>query len=431
MGRLFRKLKRFAYFGIARYFRFWAAIHLARWQPTIITIIGSTGKTTLLHLFEAQLGNTARYSHKANSAYGIPFHILGLERKTFQLYEWVLFFVLAPFRAIRPPALETIYVTEADAERPGEAKFIAELLKPDILIWISLEEAHGVNFDRLVPSDTREEKRIDAVKTAMAQEFGNFLEKTKKLAILSQDNPFIVSQSGRTMREILWVKEDDISSTHVERDAVHFIMKYGKFAVPRLVPIEVGVSVLVVVQVMKYLEQKPESTFKQFVLPPSRSSVFEGRHNTTLIDSSYNATIGGMKAMLRLFKEYPAQGEKWLVLGDMIEQGKSEAEEHILLAELIADIEPDHMIFVGPRLAKYTYPRLLAKYGKDRAASFLKPGEAFQYLERELKGGETILFKGARYLEGVVERLLQNPEDASKLCRREQIWVNRRREWGI
>jgi UDP-N-acetylmuramoyl-tripeptide--D-alanyl-D-alanine ligase len=431
MRKMLRNIKRAAYFGVARYFRFWAALHLKRWQPTIITVIGSSGKTTLLHLFEAQLGSEARYSHKANSAFGIPFHILGLERKSFHVSEWFLFFLLAPFQAFRPAPKEHVYVTEADAERPGEGKFIAELLKPDILIWISLEEAHGINFDRLVPPETREEKRLDALKTAMAQEFGYFVEHTKKLAVLNKDNSFIVSQSGRTLNDVQWVTEKDISSAHVERDTVHFITIQGKFAVPHLVPLEVGLSVLTVVVVLQYLHVKPESTFKNFVLPPGRSSVFEGKYGTTLIDSSYNATIGGVKAMLTLFKEYPAQGEKWVVLGDMIEQGKSETTEHILLAELIAELEPDRMIFVGPRLKEHTYPRLLAKFGQERVASFLMPGEAHAYLEKELKGSETILFKGARYLEGIVERLLNHSEDAAKLCRREQVWVEKRKQWGI
>ncbi len=78
-------------------------------------------------------------------------------------------------------------------------------------MWISLEEAHGVNFDKLVPEGTREEKFHDGVKKVMAQEFGHFLEHTKKLAVLNKDNPFIVSQSGRTLRDIQWVKEDDIA----------------------------------------------------------------------------------------------------------------------------------------------------------------------------------------------------------------------------
>lgn len=431
MGKLFRKFKRLAYFSVARYFRFFAAIHLARWNPTVITIIGSSGKTTLLHLFEAQLGDQARYSHKANSAFGIPFHILGLERKSFRVYEWFIFFIQAPFQAFRTPAREKFYVTEADAERPGEGKFSAELLKPHMLVWLSLEEAHGVNFDRLVPTDTREEKRLDAVKKVMALEFGHFVERTQKLVVLNKDNSYIESQAVRTSRDITWVSEHDISSAHVEHDAVHFITTRGKFAVPHLVPIEVGLSVLAVVVVLEYLNAQPESTFKKFVLPPGRSSVFAGIRNTTLIDSSYNATMGGMKAMLRMYREYPIQGEQWIVFGDMIEQGTNESTEHIILAELIAEINPDRMIFVGPRLQEYTYPRLKARFGEARTASFLMPAEALGYLEKELKGGETVLFKGARYLEGIVEKLLNNPEDAEKLCRREAIWIQRRKEWGI
>jgi hypothetical protein len=59
------------------------------------------------------------------------------------------------------------------------------------------------------------------------------------------------------------------------------------------------------------------------------------------------------------------------------------------------------------------------------------PGEALGYLVGNLNGGETILFKGARFLEGVVERLLKNPSDASKLCRREAVWAKRRKMWGL
>jgi UDP-N-acetylmuramyl pentapeptide synthase len=119
-------------------------------------------------------------------------------------------------------------------------------------------------------------------------------------------------------------------------------------------------------------------------------------------------------------------GEKWLVLGDMIEQGNSEESEHVLLASLIQKVNPDRVILVGPRLAQYTLPKLAAG-----AISVMKPGKALEYLEKNLRGGETILFKGARFLEGVVERMLENPTDEIYLCRREPVWVARRKQWGI
>ena len=69
--------------------------------------------------------------------------------------------------------------------------------------------------------------------------------------------------------------------------------------------------------------------------------------------------------------------------------------------------------------------------GSEKVASFMRPDEALAYLEKELRGGEMILFKGARYLEGIVEKLLADPADADKLCRREEVWAKKRKEWGV
>jgi hypothetical protein len=48
-----------------------------------------------------------------------------------------------------------------------------------------------------------------------------------------------------------------------------------------------------------------------------------------------------------------------------------------------------------------------------------------------MQGGEVVLFKGARFLEGVIENLLADPQDAKYLCRRGNIWRKRRAEWGL
>ena len=59
------------------------------------------------------------------------------------------------------------------------------------------------------------------------------------------------------------------------------------------------------------------------------------------------------------------------------------------------------------------------------------PKEGLDFILKNLKGGETILFKGARFLEGIIEKLLLNKSDIDKLVRREKAWQNRRKEWGL
>ncbi|MBV9349634.1 MAG: hypothetical protein JO026_02685 [Patescibacteria group bacterium] len=430
-----RALKRKSYFTVASYFHFFARIYLFRWKPTVITVTGSSGKTTLMHSFRAQLGAQAAYTDRANSTFGIPFHLLGLERKTYRAYEWLLFALLAPIRAFRTIRPERLYVTEADAERPGEGRMLAKLLRPHILVWLSLEEAHGIQYEPQATSDTphalTDEEFLEKVKAAIAREFGYFLEETRSLAVLNRSNRYIEEESRRTKAEVLFVDTKDAVLLRVQRDSVDFQTSEGELSSPHLIPPDAGLSLLAVVKVLHYLRASVDSKFTALTLPPGRSSVFRGIKNTTLIDSSYNATMDGMRTMLTLFALYPAQGEKWLVLGDMVEQGKSESLEHAALTPLIEGTQPARVILVGPRLKKYTRPLIAQDPDAPAVAAYDFPGEAYEDVIRNMRGGETILFKGARYLEGIVEKVLLDPSDASKLCRRESVWVGKRKKWGI
>ena len=54
-----------------------------------------------------------------------------------------------------------------------------------------------------------------------------------------------------------------------------------------------------------------------------------------------------------------------------------------------------------------------------------------EYIEKNTKGRETLVFKGSQYLEWIIEKLLADPKDAKKLCRREKAAVARRKSWGL
>src|ERR1035437_5993680 len=125
---MYQKIKHLLYFPVANYFRFFAKIRLKKWNPKIIVITGSSGKTTLLHLVESQLGNLAKYSHEANSSFGIPFDILDIHRKDLTLIEWPIVFLKPFINAFKSAPKEKIYIVEADCDRPGEGKFLSNFL---------------------------------------------------------------------------------------------------------------------------------------------------------------------------------------------------------------------------------------------------------------------------------------------------------------
>lgn len=414
------KIKRLLYFRIAYYFRFWAQIQLNLWKPKIIIVTGSSGKTTLLHLIESQLGNKAKYSHHANSSYGIPFDILGLSRKNFTPDEWVSLFFLAPFKAFKSTPKEKLYVVEADCDRPREGKFLASFLNPEITLWISSSLTHSANFDSLVKN-----KHFVSAEEAIAYEFEYFLEYTKKLAIVNGDSELIQKQLVRTNAPIIPISQISLKSYKIIRNRTEFILDDKRYSINFIVPKDVYYSIQMTNLLMKTLNLPFDPTFKNLVLPPGRNSVFKGIKNTTIIDSTYNATPDGVKTILEMFNKYPSEN-KWLVLGDMTELGREEESEHEKLSTLINTMKLNKIILIGPRVSQYTYPKL-----QKPAIKFTMPKDGLDYILKNINGGETILFKGARFLEGIIERLLLDKKNIDKLVRREKNWQNWRKAWGM
>lgn len=424
---MLERFKIIFFFPVANYFMFFARIQLKRWNPQIVVVTGSSGKTTLLHLIESQLGNQAKYSHHANSAIGIPFDILGLSRKTLQPNEWISLFIMAPIRAFQKGFKEKIYVVEADADRPNEGKFLAKLLRPEVTIWLDIGRTHSQNFENLMP------ERFKTVDEAIAYEFGYFLENTKTLTIINSDSELIFSQLTRTKVKVEKITIKNLEDYKLDKDFTEFTISNKNYKFKYLLPKEIYYSIEATLKLLKYLQIKPDLSFSKFQIPPGRSSIFKGIKNTTIIDSTYNANLGSMTALINFFKTYTSE-KKWVVLGDMLEQGKFEKEEHEKLADLILELNPNRIVLIGKLVSSYTYPKLKEKIkDANKLQAFDKLKTTLDYLIDNFEGGETILFKASQsiMLDGVIEHLLQNKNDSDKLCRREKYWVVRRRQEGL
>ena len=424
---MFQKVKRFFYFPVAGYFRFFAAIRLKKWNPRIIVITGSSGKTTLLHLVEAQLGDLAKYSHEANSSFGIPFDILDIHRKSLTLIEWPRIFLSPIINILRPVPKEKIYVVECDCDRPNEGNFLSSLLNPEVTLWTNVSRTHSMNFEPLTKN-----KDFKSIENTIAYEFGYFGQRTRSLVIVNGDSDLILAQLGRISCKVNKVSSlEKLTNYEITLKGTEFETKSGNFSFPYLLPKETLTSILMSLKLVEYLGGEIDVKFSKFILPPGRNSFFKGIKNTILVDSSYNANLDSMKAIINMFNKIDALN-KWIVLGDMLELGLFEREEHEKLADFVAKSKFERIILMGPRTTKYTYPRLKTLLSKGVVIEhFLGPKETLGYLLENIKGGETILFKGARFLEGVVEGLLLDKGESGYLARREKIWQMRRRKWGL
>lgn len=417
------KIKKRFYFVVAKYFRYFADRALKRWNPRIIAITGSAGKTTMLNLVESEMGKKAHYSHDANSAFGVSFDVLGLKGIRGSKLRWFYLIIATPFKSFFHRHREKFYVVEIDGERPHETEFLAEWLKPEVTIWVSIGRSHAAQFEKEV-----KDGKFKDLDDAIASEFANLPQNTQKLVYIDADSKVMRSATKNISAKVVPIKKTDIKKYVVYPDSTDFTYGDTTFHFDHPEPKDIAFNLLVLQDLMKYLKLPFKSDFSNMRLAPGRSSYFKGKKGIDIVDSSYNAHLISVASILDMTKRMHADN-KWLVIGDIVDQGSIESEEHKKLAKLIAEVKPAKVILVGRRTKKYTAPEL-KKLGVSAVAT-LDPRKALEYIEKHISGNETLIFKGSQYLEWIIEKLLENPKDAKKLCRREKAAVNRRKSWGL
>lgn len=420
---LVMRLKKRFYFVAAGYFRFFANFALRRWKPRVIAITGSAGKTTMLHLVEFELGDRAHYSHDANSAFGIAFDLLGMDGVRGSKLRWLKLIFQAPLRALHYKRSGEFYIVEIDGERPRETEFLASWLKPEVTLWVSLGLSHAVQFEQEV-----KEGKFPNLEEAIAHEFATLPQNTTGRVYIDADNELMRRSTERIKAEVIAVSRDALKRYNVYPMRTDFVFETASFHFAQPQPRDIAVQLLMLEGLVEYLKIPLKTDFSTMPVPPGRSSYFAGKNGLKIIDSSYNAHIISMASMLEMVGSLHA-GHKWLVIGDIVDQGSLEQEEHRKLADLIADANPEMVILVGRRTKEYTAPRLRELGVETRTT--LDPHKALKFIEENTSGDETLIFKGSQYLEWIIEQLLENPEDAAKLPRREPAAVKRRAKWGL
>lgn len=329
----------------------------------------------MLHLIEFELGERAHYLQDTGSALAAVADLLGLGRSS-KFLRLKLFF-LAPIRALYYRRSEEFYVVEINDEYPKEAEFLTTWLNPEVILSLSSEATSTIKGAKI--------KTVEFDK-----------KKLKRYNVYPTRTDFVF-----------------------ESTSFHFAQPQPK---------DIAVQLLMLESLVNYLGVPLRTDFSSMPVPPGRSGYFRGQNGLNIIDCSYDAHLISVQPILEMARNLRA-GHKWLVIGDIIDQDKVEGEEHRKLANLIADVNPEMVILVGPRTKEYTAPRL-RELGVP-ARTTLDPKKALTFIEQNATGEETLIFSGIQYLEWIIEKLLENPADAKYLPRRESSDVKRREKAGL
>lgn len=422
-------MKKKFYFVAAGYFRHFANRAFKRWHPRVIAITGSVGKTTMLHLIEQELGRRAHYSHDANSAFGIAFDLVGVRGIYGSKWKWLYLIFAVPFRSLFYKRTEEFYVVEIDGERPHETEFLAKWLRPEVTVWVALGRSHAVQFENQV-----KDGMFENIDKAIAHEFAMLPQYTTNKIFIDGD-VYLMKKACEKVKlhhnvsaEVVECYKSDCKKYEVYPDHTDFTIGKDKIHFNNPMQEDLAIQLVELKKLCKYLDVKLKTDFSKMPFPPGRNSFFKGKNGLKIIDSSYNAHLISMESILDMVSKMDVD-HKWLILGDMVEQGEIEGEEHQKLADAIIKVRPEQVILVGRRTEKYTAPIL--RKNKIEPFTTRDPKEALKFIEENTTGKETLVFKGSQYLEWIIEKLLQNPKDAAKLPRRDKGAIVRRKKHGL
>lgn len=426
------------------YLKVLAKLQLLKFRPLIIGVGGASGKTSLAKFITLVLQEKykVRETEGKNSETGIPLSILGISIKNYSLLDWLYAIILAPIKVIFDWEKYEVFVAEMGIDSPLEPKnmsYLLKIIKPKVGVLTNITFEHSEYFDSLV-KDKDEKIRAGKILNLTGEQENLLLESIPKdgMAVLNIDDEKIRSSKVKSKRKTVSLKDSkaDFFGEKISVDLRKFILKFvnaGKgytLKIKNPLPNYFAYSFLMAIAICEKLGIDIESSIKtlerKFALPPGRLSVFKGKNNTTIIDSSYNSSLYPLLDSLELLKNVSNGRRKVAILGDMRELGTISKNHHQEAAKKALKTS-DLAILIGPLMEKYALPFLSKK--TYEVFAFPNFTQAKYKIRKIIKSGDLVLVKGSQntlYLERVVEMLLENYRDRQKLPRRGGFWDKKR-----
>ncbi len=413
---------------------------LAKYNPRIIAVTGSVGKTGTKDAIFAAIAprfNVRKSEKSFNSEIGIPLTILGCGNAWANPILWIDNFLhglhLLLVRADYPDWL----VLEVGADRPGDIQSVSEWLAPDIVVITRIPKVpvHVEYFSS--PFDVSREKM--------------FLAKALKqdgVLILNADDEDVMLLGAEIERKKVTYgvfKDADVEAGDIlvrsevinKADlptGITFEIRTGggradvsvngvvgaqtplSAAAAAAVGIEMGLSLGEVADNLKGLET-----------PTGRMRIIRGVKDTTIIDDTYNSSPSAVEAALEALNAITVSGRKIAVLGDMLELGRFSIDEHKRIGAEVAKIA-DILVTIGVRARGMAEGALQSRRAGKKIFQYEDPRAAGREIEQMLKAGDIILVKGSQgaRTEKFVEEIMAEPERKGELLvRQSKEWVYR------
>ncbi|MDD2646922.1 MAG: UDP-N-acetylmuramoyl-tripeptide--D-alanyl-D-alanine ligase [Patescibacteria group bacterium] len=421
--------------------RFFAKKVLNKYQPIIIGITGSVGKSATKEAVYYVLKNFRRVRRSLknyNNEIGVPLTILGRMSPGKNLAGWLRVFWLA-FGSIwyKERSYPEILILEMAADHPGDIKYLTNFAPCQIGVLTAIGPSHLEYF-----------KNIDNVIKEKQEIVTNL--KRSGWAVLNIDDPNIAKIKEKVDNKLITYgtsAEANVQAVEINLDyeisetgkikinGLRFKVKYHGSIVPVFLPqtislanVYTALAAIAVGMTFDFNLVEASDSLKQFASLPGRMKPIDGKSETLVIDDTYNSSPNAVLSALKSIKQIKLKecGRKWIVLADMLELGKDSTEQHRLVGEAVAKDKLDHLITFGEGAKNIALGAREAGMPEQKIKSFDDKRELIKFLNESIQPGDLILVKGSQgmRMEQVVKELMLQGQAAKHLL------VRQGDEWG-
>lgn len=343
------------------------AAHRSKFNPDVIAITGSNGKTVvkewLYQLLHADL-NIVRSPKSFNSQIGVPLSVWQLNTE------------------------HTFGIFEAGISKSGEMEQLAAIIQPTIGILTNIREAHAEGFSSPL------EKLREKLK----------LFKNTSLFIYSPEYTMgIAPKDLPGQKQFSWSIQvpADLFILFVEPiDGKNYIRAlYKDEEIECLIPfsdqasIENGIICWATLLAMGYSPAEADQRLEKLAAVNMRLELKNGINQCSVIDDSYSADIYSLSIALDFLTLQNQYQRKTLILSDIYETGKNDEELYTEIASLLKQKQVTRLIGIGTHISEFAHLFEIESSFYSSTEDFISKFQQLHF------SNETILVKGARRFE--------------------------------
>ncbi|MBF0446510.1 MAG: UDP-N-acetylmuramoyl-tripeptide--D-alanyl-D-alanine ligase [Magnetococcales bacterium] len=309
-------------------------------NPVVIAVTGSSGKTTVKELLSLCLKehfNVVHATHgNLNNHFGVPLTLLSMPHNC------------------------QVLVVEMGMSALGEIAHLTSIAKPDMGIVTNVLAAHLAAFNNIEEIAQAKGELFAGLSqgaTAILNNSSWAKESLQNAAKHCKTLTFCQQDAGQQKADLIGtdikMADGKLAATFSWRDKISVnvnIAGQGRYMIDN------ALAAATALRQVGVTPQQIAQGLKEFSPPQGRGGREIALGGWEVIDDSYNANPGSVKAAIAALRTTPKEARRIVILGDMLELGKQAASLHKELFNEIVKAGVSHVFTAGP-LMKHLYDR--------------------------------------------------------------------------